>query len=74
MYLIMVVMMVGMNYSLKERTKKNRIKGEEEAEEGQQVIKSIEIRFKEGGRLSSNVVEDDNKDMSPTKKIVDASN
>ena len=71
MYLIMVVMMVGMNYSLKERTKWNMIKGEEEAEEGKQVIKSSEIRFTEGGRLSSNVVGDDNKDVSPTNKIVD---
>ena len=64
-------MMVGMNYSLKERTQTKRIKGEEEAEEGKQVIRSSEIRFTEGGRLFTNVVEDDNSDMSPTNKIVD---
>jgi hypothetical protein len=71
LYLIMVAMMVGMNYSLKERTKTKRIKGEEEAERGKQVIRSSEIRFTEEGRLFSNVVEDETNDMSPTMKSVD---
>ena len=71
MYLILVVMMVGMNYSLKERTKTKRIKEEEDAEEGKLVIRSSEIRFTERGRLFSNVVEDGNYDTSPKNDIVD---
>ena len=71
LYLILVVMMVGMNYSLKERTKTKRIKEEEDAEEGKLVIRSSEIRFTERGRLFSNVVEDENYDTSPKNDIVD---
>ena len=55
LYLVMVVVMVGMNYSLKQRTRRVGL-GEEDVEGEEEEVKSSEIRFTEGEALSSRVV------------------
>ena len=59
MYLLMVVVMVGMNYSLKQRSRRT---GREEEDTEEEEVKSSEIRFKEGKGLITKVVEEDNDD------------
>ena len=51
--------MVGMNYSLKQRSRRT---GGEEEETQEEEVKSSEIRFKEGKGLITKVVEEDNDD------------
>ena len=48
MYLVMVVVMVGMNYSLKQRSKRTgRQEVDTEEEKEEEVVMSSEIRFEE---------------------------
>ena len=64
MYLLMVVLMVGMNYSLKQRSKRTgRKEGDTEEEKEAEEVKSSEIRFKEGKGLITKIVEEDNDEI-----------
>ena len=64
MYLLMVVLMVGMNYSLKQRSKRAGRKEEDtEEEKVAEEVKSCEIRFKEGKGLITKIVEEDNDEI-----------
>ena len=63
MYLLMVVLMVGMNYSLKQRNKRTGRKELDTEEEKEEEVKSSEIEFKEGKGLITKIVEEDNDEI-----------
>ena len=69
LYLLMVVGMVGMNYRLKHRTRRVGLR-EEDAEGAEKEIKSSEIRFTEGGALSSRVTDGKNDNMPQKQNMV----
>ena len=61
LYILMVAVVVGMSYKLKER-KVRGVRGvEEESEEGKQLIKSSSVCFTEGRGTSSTHVSASNK-------------
>ena len=65
--MVMVVVMVGLNYNLKERTKREGQRGRNREGEGREVIRPSEVSFAEGRGTFSNVVVEDNL---PKKNIV----
>ena len=68
LYLVMVVVMVGMNYSLKQRTRRVGLR-REAVEEAVEDFKSSEIRLTEGEALSI-VVCQESDNTRPKHKIV----
>ena len=72
MYLLMVVAMVGMNYTLKQRSKRTK-RSEEEVEaveEGEDDIKSSESIFEEGKGMITKVIEEDNDGIIDKGQVV----
>ena len=72
MYLVMVVVMVGMNYTLKQRSKRTKRHEEEmeAAEEAEDDMKSSKTIFEEGKRLITKVIEEENEVIIDKGKVV----
>ena len=72
MYLVMVVAMVGMNYTLKQRSKRSKVNEVEieAAEEGEDEMKLSETIFEEGKGLITKVIERENEIIIVKGKLV----
>ena len=72
MYLVMVVAMVGMNYTLKQRSKRSKVNEVEieTAEEGEDEMKLSETIYEEGKGLITKVIERENEIIIVKGKLV----